>query len=71
MAALLDIDTLRRHALPTALLVEFERAAAPASTSALTPPRPRLIASWRVGPNGRPTCRWTVVEPPITGLPPN
>jgi hypothetical protein len=71
MAALLDTDTLRRHALPTALLLEFERAAGLASASAPAAPRARLVASWRVGPDGRPTCRWTVAEPPIRGLPPN
>jgi len=46
VAALLLIDALRQHALPLDCMTEFGRVSAP------VPARPRLPASWHVGPVG-------------------
>ncbi len=57
MAALLHIDVLRQHTLLSAVFSDLD----PALSTEPVAFRPRPVASWRVGPNGRPECRWTVI----------
>ncbi len=61
MAAFLEVDVLRAHAVPA-----LPRAVL---GPALTPPRPVLTARWLVAPGRRLTCRWqadatTLHDPP-------
>ena len=55
MAALLHIEVLRQHTLPR---FGFPNLGAAVMTVPLTL-RLRPVASWRIGPNGRPVQRWT------------
>ena len=74
MAALLNTDVLRQHALLPAFMMGLYAAAAPArdGTAIAGPPtRPRLVATWQLAADGRPVCRWSVSNPAIRGLPPD
>ena len=62
MTALLPPFYLRRYALPEHFLGPF-RPARPVSVPLRAPtpqPRPHLLATWHVAPDGRPACRWSV-----------
>jgi hypothetical protein len=61
MAALLPIDTLRRHALPAALA---------AATPGLAPSQ-APVASWHLGHDDRLACRWTVGNAAIPAFTPD
>ncbi len=67
MAALLNVDALRQHALPPAFMVDLDHATGLAPAAA----RPCLIAAWRLGPDGRPVCHWTMDAPAIRVIPPD
>ncbi len=74
MAALLNTDVLRQHALPPAFMMGLDAAGGPArdGTVMVGPPtRPRLVATWQLAADGRPVCRWAVSDPAIRGLPPD
>ncbi len=62
MAARLDLIHLRRHALPAHFLADLGwstgRAAVPPSVHGVDR-RPRLLAAWRVGADGRLACTWS------------
>jgi len=63
MAALLHIDTLRRHASSSADIVAMDRDyVRPTLRIGATrvAVEPRLIASWRIEPDGRLTCFWAM-----------
>ncbi len=62
MAAHLDLVHLRRHALPAHFLPVFPPCAnaAVAVPAAAVNARPRLLAAWRLGADGRPVCGWSV-----------
>lgn len=66
MAALLHIDTLRQHTLSYSLFTDLGVALSVASL----PPRLRPVASWRIGPNGRPVQHWTAIDV-ATRIPPD
>ena len=66
MAALLHIDILRQHTLSYSVFTDFCDARSVASHS----PRLRPVASWRIGPNGRPVQHWTAVDV-ATRVPPD
>jgi hypothetical protein len=57
MAALLDRIQLRRHALPAFIAAELDREI---DRRESRPAAPRLVASWRLGANGRPECAWSL-----------
>ena len=62
MAARLDLIHLRRHALPAHFISGLDRTAGSIATSAAVHgarERPRLLAAWRVGVDGRLTCTWS------------
>ena len=56
MAALLHINVLRQQTLLSAVFPDL------GSTLSAEPMAFRLrpVASWRIGPNGRPQCRWAM-----------
>ena len=56
MAALLHIDVLRQHMLSSVIFPGL----GPVVTSVPITARLRPVASWRIGPNGRPMQHWTV-----------
>jgi len=62
MAAHLDLIHLRRHALPAHFLPVAAPCAGTVATApaAVANPRPRLLAAWRLGADGRPVCGWSV-----------
>ncbi len=65
MAAHLDLFHLRRHAVPEHFTAMFARKAGPAVTqpvSSSVAPRPRLLASWRIGADGRLACTWSAAS---------
>jgi len=62
MAARLDLIHLRRHALPAHFLADLGRLAGSVVASPVVSAadrRPRLLASWRVGADGRLACTWS------------
>jgi hypothetical protein len=66
MTALPTLAYLRRHALPAHFLstLEAERSLGTPTFRQTTPSaRPRLVATWHVGAEGRPVCRWCVERP--------
>jgi len=74
MAALLEIDVLRQHALPPAFMAEPDAAAGSAWDGAAlfgSTARPCLAATWHLAADGRPVCRWAVSNSAIRGLPPD
>ena len=58
MAALLDRIHLRRHALPAFIAADLDRELDRRTAQR----RPRLVATWHVGANGRPACGWSATE---------
>jgi hypothetical protein len=74
MATFFPIDTTRRHAPVSALVASLILTAdylESRATSLDATRRPRLVASWHIGPGNRPTCTWAVERPgpqPPTGL---
>ena len=74
MAALLNVDVLRQHALPPAFMVQSDAAAGFARDGTVMvglSARPRLVAVWHLNADGRPVCRWSVSDPAIRGFPPD
>jgi hypothetical protein len=75
MVALLPNDVLRQHALPSAFIADLGRveALAPVTPANRMKPagRPRPVASWHWGVDGRPLCRWTMAEPSPLDLSPS
>ena len=61
MTALLQFETLQEHAVLTACFLDVDRTQVPARH----PMRPRLVAAWQLGMDGRLLCQWTVAEPAI------
>jgi hypothetical protein len=74
MAALLPNDVLRRHGVPFASVTEFDRAGASAPVFPVNRnprARPRLVAFWRRGANGRPICQWAIGDQASPDLSPS
>ena len=66
MAALLHIDILRQHTPSYSVFTDLGAVLSMATLS----PRLRPVASWRIGPNGRPVQHWTAVDV-ATRVPPD
>jgi len=63
MAALLHVDTLRRHASSSAAIAAMGRdRARPVLRieSMRLAVKPQLVASWRIGPDRHLTCFWAM-----------
>jgi hypothetical protein len=75
MAALLPNCVLRQHALPSAFIADLDRVEALAPVAPVnrmtSAARLRPVASWHVGGDGRPLCRWTMDEPSTLDLSPS
>jgi hypothetical protein len=59
MAALLDRFHLNRHALPAYVAADLEHEIDRREALSATC-RPRLVAMWHAGADGRPVCTWAV-----------
>jgi hypothetical protein len=66
MAVFSPIDITRRHApvsaLEASLILTADYLESRATSLGVTG-RPRLVASWRMGPDNRPTCTWAIERP--------
>jgi hypothetical protein len=61
MAALLDRFHLNRHSLPDAVVIDLARELDRRAARNMTC-RPRLVATWHLGADGRAVCAWVVDE---------
>ncbi|MDR3538445.1 MAG: hypothetical protein P4L71_18260 [Acetobacteraceae bacterium] len=62
MAALPPLLYLHRYALPAHFLADLDIAPRPdrLARGPASVTRPHLVATWEIGPQGRPVCRWSV-----------